>query len=91
LTIGLILEWYWDFGDGATSNEKNPSHTYGSPGAFDVSLRVVTSNGESTEVKISYIQVNDIYYIQDTTDPNEITWIDTVDDEEITIQDSSEI
>lgn len=91
LTIGLILEWYWDFGDGGTSNDKNPSHTYESPGAFDVSLRVVTSKGESTEVKISYIQVNDIYFIQDTTDPNEITWIDTVDGEEITIQDSSEI
>ena len=28
----------WDFGDGFTSSEFNPSHIYNSPGCFDVSL-----------------------------------------------------
>lgn len=36
--------WFWDFGDGNTSTEPNPSHTYGSLGVFDVSL-VVSHNG----------------------------------------------
>ncbi len=38
-------EWLWDFGDGKTSNLKNPSHTYkDTTGRFTVTLRA-TSNG----------------------------------------------
>lgn len=91
ISQGSILEWYWDFGDGGVSNDQNPTHTYNSDGSYDVSLRVVTSAGESVEVKDSYITVTDVYFIRDTADPNEITWIDTVDDGEVNIQDSPEI
>jgi PKD repeat protein len=30
--------WLWDFGDGVTSNEKNPTHTYFKNGVFTVTL-----------------------------------------------------
>jgi len=90
-TSGLISEWYWDFGDGHTSTEQNPEHTYLYDGSYTVSLRVSTGLLESTEVKVGYITVTDVYFIQDTTDPNEINWQDTVDDEEINIQDSTEL
>jgi len=33
-------EWYWDFGDGNSSEEKNPTHIYKESGTFDVSLVV---------------------------------------------------
>ncbi len=33
----------WDFGDGNTSDEQNPVHTYGSPGTYEVFL--IASNG----------------------------------------------
>jgi hypothetical protein len=39
-------EWLWDFGDGQTSNQRNPTHVYTTPGFFDVSLRVTGSNGQ---------------------------------------------
>ncbi|MCB0594730.1 MAG: PKD domain-containing protein [Phaeodactylibacter sp.] len=32
--------FFWDFGDGATSNEPQGRHLYTAPGRFDVSLRV---------------------------------------------------
>ncbi|MBK7408818.1 MAG: S8 family serine peptidase [Saprospirales bacterium] len=30
--------WFWNFGDGTTTAEQNPSHTYTQPGAYTVSL-----------------------------------------------------
>ena len=32
--------WLWDFGDGTTSTEQNPLHTYLTPGTYEVCLRV---------------------------------------------------
>lgn len=38
-----IIEW--DFGDGNTSVEQNPTHTYKTAGTYDVTLKVWTVNG----------------------------------------------
>ncbi len=35
---GAIASWYWQFGDGATSFEKNPVYTYTNPGSFIITL-----------------------------------------------------
>lgn len=44
-----ITEWYWEFGDGESSTERNPVHVYEPIGrSFDVSLTVRTEVGEST-------------------------------------------
>lgn len=48
---------HWDFGDGATSTQKNPVHTYTNPGAFDVSLTVSTNVGSDTQTETQYITV----------------------------------
>ena len=40
--------WAWDFGDGNTSTDQNPSHTYTGPGTFIVTLTV--SDGTCTDV-----------------------------------------
>lgn len=34
------LEYVWDFGDGATSTEQNPSHIYTASGVFDAELTI---------------------------------------------------
>ncbi len=39
-----IVSWLWDFGDSNTSTLQNPAHTYASPGVYNVSLTVQTSN-----------------------------------------------
>ena len=33
-------EWHWDFGDGNTSTQLSPLHTYALPGSYTVSLVV---------------------------------------------------
>jgi PKD repeat protein len=42
---GSIVAWLWDFGDGATSSQRNPSHAYESPGRYDVRLTVTDDDG----------------------------------------------
>jgi PKD repeat protein len=37
--------WLWDFGDGTTSTERNPSHTYNAQGDYTVTLTVRTIAG----------------------------------------------
>jgi PKD repeat protein/subtilisin family serine protease len=37
--------WFWDFGDGTTSTQQNPVHTYTQPGVFVVSLSAVGPDG----------------------------------------------
>ncbi len=41
----------YDFGDGNTSNQLNPSHTYASPGTYDVVMIVSNSCGSDTTKK----------------------------------------
>jgi PKD repeat protein len=41
---GIIQSWSWDFGDGNTSTEQNPSHTYASADTYTVSLTVTDNN-----------------------------------------------
>jgi len=43
---GAILEtWAWDYGDGNTSDEVNPTYQYDEPGLYDVSLTVTDTLG----------------------------------------------
>ena len=35
-----LTGWYWDFGDGQTSDKQNPKHSYQNPGLYTVKLRV---------------------------------------------------
>ena len=41
---GEIITWSWDFGDGSTSTEQNPIHTYEEDGTYSVSLTVTDEN-----------------------------------------------
>jgi len=53
-----ITLWSWSFGDGGTSTEQNPYHTYSRPGVYTVTLKVVEDDGdESTITKTNYINV----------------------------------
>jgi len=56
--VGTITQWDWDFGDGATSNLQNPSHTYNTAGFYTVTLSVTSSTGcKSIVSKGNYIRV----------------------------------
>lgn len=49
--------WFWDFGDGTTSNDPNPVHTYNKPGTYRVTLTVKNAKQEGTIGKKDYVIV----------------------------------
>ncbi|MCU7548857.1 PKD domain-containing protein [Chitinophagaceae bacterium LB-8] len=49
------LTWEWTFGDGSGSKERNPSHTYASPGNYSVKLDI--SNGSCTHTTAQIVRV----------------------------------
>lgn len=56
-STGSINTWLWNFGDGATSTEQHPTHTYLSPGDFTVMLTVSGAGGSANKTQPSYIHV----------------------------------
>jgi PKD repeat protein len=55
------ITWLWDFGDGETSTEKSPIHTYIDAGTYTVSLTVHNYAGTDAETKIGLISATSIY------------------------------
>jgi PKD repeat protein len=51
LSSGNPSSWLWNFGDGSTSTEANPLHTYATMGVFPVSLTVSDGNCSNTYEK----------------------------------------
>jgi Zn-dependent metalloprotease len=47
----------WNFGDGGTSTQANPTHTYTTAGNFTVTLQVTSTCGVDTKTETDYINV----------------------------------
>ena len=57
ISAGNPTAWQWNFGDGATSTVKNPSHTYNDAGTYTISLTASNADGSNTRTKTSYVIV----------------------------------
>tara|TARA_Y100001970_G_scaffold291188_1_gene427434 strand:+ start:1329 stop:2072 length:744 start_codon:yes stop_codon:yes gene_type:complete len=53
-----IESWDWNFGDGNTSSEQNPVHTYDTDGTYETSLTITTNIGTSSEPYTASITIN---------------------------------
>jgi PKD repeat protein len=75
LTTGDLIRNLWDFGDGTTSLERSPNHTYLSEGKYTVKLNVITSTGaQGIVTKKDYIEVNvdeslPFMYVESVSEP----------------------
>ncbi|MDO8740240.1 MAG: PKD domain-containing protein [Candidatus Woesearchaeota archaeon] len=52
ISTNPVASYYWDFGDGTTSNEQNPSHTYLTSGVYEATLTVTDADGKTAADKI---------------------------------------
>ena len=60
LSTSSPASWQWYFGDGGTSTQQNPTHTYSNEGSYAVSLTVSNTYGFDTEIKLNYITVSGV-------------------------------
>jgi PKD repeat protein len=61
-------QWLWDFGDGNTSTEQNPDHTYATPGTYEICLTVTNNAGSVTTcqtIAVVLIPVADFEFMDD--------------------------
>ena len=61
MSFGAADSWAWDFGDGNTSDEPNPIHTYANPGTYLVTLAITAGDCESTMAMLIFT-ADDIWY-----------------------------
>jgi len=57
VSAGNPTAWLWSFGDGNTSTDQNPIHTYTAPGNYTVNLTASTASGSATLSRPGYITV----------------------------------
>jgi len=55
LTVGSPNSWHWDFGDGQSSSQQNPTHVYAVSGTYTVLLTV--SNGLCSDTLTKVVDV----------------------------------
>jgi parallel beta-helix repeat protein len=68
---GHIVIWYWDFGDGNISNEKNPTHQYAENGTYTIVFTITDDDGanQTTTQNIIILNVEPIALFMYTPDP----------------------
>lgn len=59
-SVNMCPNCTWNFGDGTTSTELNPSHVYAEKGFYTVSLQSEYDTLQDSEVKQNYIQVGSV-------------------------------
>ena len=65
---GSVVSWQWNFGDGTTSNARNPRHVFPAPGSYLITLTVTDDDALSagtsrtTDVTSCFSATNSAHY-----------------------------
>jgi len=84
ISTGGVTYRHWRFGDGYSSTQSDPLHTYGTAGIYSVTLYIQNSTTFCYDSTTQVITVNDstvscqsqFSYVPDTSDPNTFNFID---------------
>ncbi len=97
LSTGNPTCFYWDFGDGNTSNKQNPKHVYTDGGCHEVNLTVSNYygiNSKNTEIFVAKPIISSLAINSENADINDVTrkviinasLVDIIDDKTILIR-----
>lgn len=74
----LTSDWYWDFGDGTTSNDSLPFHTYNDIGDYEITL-ITTSGLDCKDTLVAPVTVVEGLIVPNVFTPNNDGWNDVFD------------
>ena len=63
--------WHWEFGDGTSSHDRNPTHVYTANGSYNVRLTVTGPNGDATATKREFVVVGTPGVLPNESEPND--------------------
>lgn len=66
----------WNFGDGGSSTDANPSHTFSAAGSFDVVLTVSDIEGETDQMTLSVVVIAPEFFEHSGRITSDETWIE---------------
>jgi len=64
----------WDFGDGNTSTEESPTHTFAGDGSYNVVLTATNAEGNTTASNTVIIAINSVFSAATLFDDDAKTW-----------------
>jgi gliding motility-associated-like protein len=67
--LSPIASVFWDFGDGSTSNQLNPNHTYADTGTYTVTYAIINEEG-CTDTIYKKIKIIDKVIVPNVFSPN---------------------
>src|SRR5207245_8385423 len=56
--LPIFASWSWNFGDGQTATQRNPSHTYAAGGSYTVTLTVKDNQNASSSPASKTVNVS---------------------------------
>jgi len=74
-STGEITDWNWTFGDGATSSDQKPVHTYTDGGNYTVTLSI--NGGKDTCTRPDYISITRLL-LGDANNDGVVNQVDTL-------------
>ncbi len=54
---GSSTSWLWNFGDGITSTQQNPTHIYTASGTYSIKLKISNCAGADSLIKTNFVTV----------------------------------
>ncbi len=79
VSMGNVVSWNWQFGDGGSDTTQNPSHTYYASGVYNVSLTVTSDMGcENTDTIPNAITIYPTPVAAFTPEPRETNILNPV-------------
>lgn len=71
LSSSDVSKWFWDLGDGSSSDQQNPIYQYNDTGLFQITLTVTNDNGCTNSTMQEFFLSPDLFvYIPTSFSPN---------------------
>lgn len=85
-SVGTLTNWLWDFGDGNTSTEQNPTHTYEDAGQdYNVTLRAKNRLGQALLYSAWTSQISITGELLLRLSAGSVDWSDTATEVDISV------